>query len=173
MDVPVASPTERFADSAAPQDAVSWLLHELAVATSRYDVAVSAQLAVSATDFLALKYVLMSEEPLGPARLGQLLGMTSGAATTLVDRLERAGHLERRPHPSDRRRKVLAVTVSTHERILEELHPVASAVDEFASSFPPAELRVLRRFLTGTLRIHRSAEPSGGPLTRDRGYTED
>ncbi len=70
MDLPVAPLTERVADSASPQDAVSWLMHELAVATSRYDVAVGAQLAVSATDFLALKYVLMSEDPLGTCGTG-------------------------------------------------------------------------------------------------------
>jgi DNA-binding MarR family transcriptional regulator len=136
---------------------VGWLLHDLAIAGSRIDVAVGDRLGLSATDFLAVKHVMTSGLPLGPARLGRLLGMSSGSATALVDRLERAGHLERREHPTDRRRKVLAVTRATRERVSTELRPLASALAQFAGTFAEAELAVVRRFLDGAVEVHRSA----------------
>lgn len=142
-----------------PGAAVPWMLHDLAIASSRIDVAVGDRLGLSATDFLAVKYVMMSELPLGPARLGQLLGISSGSATALVDRLEQAGHLERRAHSTDRRRKVLAVTATTQDRVFTELLPVASALSEFVGSFSESELGVVRRFLTGVVGIHHGADP--------------
>jgi DNA-binding MarR family transcriptional regulator len=144
--------------------AVGWLLHDLAIAGSGIDVAVGDRLGLSATDFLAVKHVMTSGPPLGPARLGRLLGISSGSATALVDRLERAGHLERRAHPTDRRRQVLAVTRATRERVAAELRPVASGLAELAGTFAEAELAVVRRFLVGAVEVHRRA---GRRLTGD------
>jgi DNA-binding MarR family transcriptional regulator len=146
-------------DRGEPGAAVPWLLHDLAIASSRIDVAIGDRLGLSGTDFLALKYVMVCELPLGPARLGQLLGISSGSATALVDRLEQAGHLERRAHATDRRRKVLAVTATTRHRVFTELLPVASALSGFVDSFSEAELAVVRRFLSGVVGIHHAADP--------------
>lgn len=142
---------------ATPAEAVGRLLHDLAVAGSCVDVAVGDRLGLSATDFLAVKHVMTSGSPLGPARLGRLLGISSGSATALVDRLERAGHLERRSHPTDRRRKVLAVSAGTRDRVSAELLPVASAISRFAGAFSEPELAVVRRFLDGVVAIHHDA----------------
>jgi len=46
---------------------------------------------------------LEADGPLTQRDLGERLALTSGAITMLVDRLERAGWVHRRPHPGDRR----------------------------------------------------------------------
>ena len=50
----------------------------------------------TATDVVGMEHALF--EPLGPVELGRRVHLTSAAATLLVDRLERAGHVRREPH---------------------------------------------------------------------------
>lgn len=52
--------------------------------------------------------VLASRGPLPASRLGGAVGLSSGAVTPLVDRLERHGHAERRPVLADRRSVVVS-----------------------------------------------------------------
>jgi DNA-binding MarR family transcriptional regulator len=136
---------------------VPQLLHDLAVATARADLAIREKLGLNPTDYQAIKHLIGSPEPIGPVGLGRLLGISSGSATSMVDRLERDGHVERRPHPVDRRRQTLAVSRTTADDIAVELQPLADALSEFALSFTPAERQVIERFLSGALHIHRGA----------------
>ena len=56
----------------------------------------------------------------GPATLGQLAGangVDAPYATLIVDKLEAHGLVERRPHPDDRRRKLVTLTAAGHEAI--------------------------------------------------------
>ncbi|MBF4614198.1 MarR family winged helix-turn-helix transcriptional regulator [Curtobacterium sp. VKM Ac-1376] len=47
-----------------------------------------------------------------PKQAGEYLELTTGAMTSLIDRLEKRGHLERRPNPEDRRSVLLHLTPS-------------------------------------------------------------
>ena len=66
--------------------------------------------AVSLAQLQALTVV---EEMSGAARvldIAEGIGVTVGAASKLVDRLERSGLVERRPNPDDRRSSLIALT---------------------------------------------------------------
>src|SRR6516162_9665364 len=67
---------------------------------------------LSPADLDALEH-LEAAGPLTQRQLGERLALTSGAITMLVDRLERAGLVRRRPHPRDRR----AVLVELSEQV--------------------------------------------------------
>jgi DNA-binding MarR family transcriptional regulator len=54
-------------------------------------------------------------------RLAAESGLTTGAVTAVVDRLERAGYVRRVPDPSDRR-KVLVEVTEKAERLAEEIY---------------------------------------------------
>lgn len=56
-----------------------------------------------ATDVQALGAILDADEPLTPGRLRDHLGLSSGAVTACLDRLERAGHIRRSRDSADRR----------------------------------------------------------------------
>ncbi|MFE4633575.1 MarR family winged helix-turn-helix transcriptional regulator [Streptomyces sp. NPDC056773] len=56
-----------------------------------------------ATDIQALGAILDARTPMTPGRLSQHLGLTSGAVTACLDRLEKAGHLRRVRDAADRR----------------------------------------------------------------------
>jgi DNA-binding MarR family transcriptional regulator len=78
-------------------------------ATARFDQAVADALGVGRTEMRCLDFL----ERTGPATAGQLAaetGLTTGAITAVLDRLERAGLARRAPDPGDRRRVVVEPT---------------------------------------------------------------
>jgi DNA-binding MarR family transcriptional regulator len=78
-------------------------------ATARFDQAVGDALGVGRTEMRCLDFL----ERVGPASAGQLAaetGLTTGAITAVLDRLERAGLARRTPDPNDRRRVVVEPT---------------------------------------------------------------
>ncbi|GAA4266589.1 MarR family winged helix-turn-helix transcriptional regulator [Frondihabitans peucedani] len=75
----------------------------------RMSTRISEVLDLSPTDVRALVYLLRAQDPT-PKDLATFLHHTTGSITAMVDRLERSGHLSRRPHPSDRRSQTLHLT---------------------------------------------------------------
>src|ERR1700710_2017150 len=53
---------------------------------------------------------LRLEGPQTPTELARRLDITTASATELLDRLERDGHVKRRPHPTDRRKLMVDLT---------------------------------------------------------------
>ncbi|MEV7686686.1 MarR family winged helix-turn-helix transcriptional regulator [Streptomyces bungoensis] len=101
----------------------SGLLAELAVVSRRYmasyalfNQAVADRIGLHPTDLQCLNLLTLEAEPVTTGRVAELTGLTTGSATRLVDRLERAGYVVRRRDAADRRR-VLVATVP--ERIAE------------------------------------------------------
>jgi len=78
-------------------------------ATGRFDQAVADALGLNRTDMRCLD-VLEREGSLTAGGLAQATGLTSGAMTTALDRLERAGYARRVRDASDRRRVLVEVT---------------------------------------------------------------
>lgn len=104
------------------------------------------RLGLGVNDVTAIDHLLQNG-PLGPAELGNLLGMRSASATALVDRLEAAGHVERRPHPTDRRRLVVEPTPHAVEEVLGVIRPLVAGLDAVAEELTPDERRVVARYL--------------------------
>jgi len=70
------------------------------------------------TDMRALHLLIVCENTGTLATAGAIahgLGISSASTTTLLDRLERAGHIRRTPHPTDRRALVVAIDPATRE----------------------------------------------------------
>jgi DNA-binding MarR family transcriptional regulator len=140
---------------------IGWALHHLAVASVDVDVVLAERLGLGFTDYLAMKHLLTSPTPMGPVELGKLLGISSGSATGLVDRLERAGHVERHRHPDDRRRQVVQPTDATTRRISAALEPLADRMVRLADEFTSAERAAIERFLTRAVECHREFRATG------------
>ena len=91
-------------------------------------------------------------EPVGPTELAQRLGVTSAAASGIVDRLVARGHVERRPHPTDRRRTAVVCTPSGREELMGHLMPMFVELAAVDASLSAAEREVVLRFLTAADR---------------------
>ncbi|MCO1657607.1 MarR family transcriptional regulator [Pseudonocardia sp. S2-4] len=139
-------------------------MHDLAVAIAEADVALSAALGTTTGDYLAVKHVLLRPGELGPVELGRLLGMSSGSATALVDRLAAAGHVVRLPHDHDRRRRVLLVSDGTRARLLAELERRAADIEDLARAYDDDQRRAITSFLGALAARHRARPgPRGRP----------
>ncbi|WP_235968124.1 MarR family winged helix-turn-helix transcriptional regulator [Streptomyces mesophilus] len=101
-----------------------------------------------ATDVQALAAILDAEEPLTPGRLREHLGLTSGAVTACLDRLERAGHVRRSRDSADRRVVHLHYVNDAQRTARAFFRPLAAAATEARTGFTDAELTVVVRFLT-------------------------
>lgn len=80
-----------------------------------FDAAAAARLGLHRTDLTAL--TLLEHGPRRAGDLGGALGLSSGAVTALIDRLERAGHVERKPDAADRRAVLVSLTGAAREAI--------------------------------------------------------
>ena len=137
---------------------LSWALRELMRTNAEITRELARRLGLGVSDMAAMDHLLQGG-PLGPAELGNLLGMRSASATALVDRLQAAGHVERRPHPTDRRRLVVEPTPQAVEEVLGVIRPLVANLDEVAEEFAPDERRVVARYLARVSEVLNSYGP--------------
>jgi DNA-binding MarR family transcriptional regulator len=78
-------------------------------ATDRFDQAVADAIGLNRTDMRCLD-VIQREGPVPAGRLADETGLTTGAITTVLDRLERAGYARRVRDAGDRRRVLVELT---------------------------------------------------------------
>jgi DNA-binding MarR family transcriptional regulator len=107
-------------------------LRAAVAASARYDQAVADALGFNRTDTRCID-LLDREGQLTAGELAARTGLTTGAITTVIDRLEKASHVRRLPDPSDRRRVYVELTAearntaagfySDHARRAEQLYP--------------------------------------------------
>jgi DNA-binding MarR family transcriptional regulator len=100
-----------------------------------------------ATDVQALAAILDADAPMTPKRLREHLGLTSGAVTACVDRLERAGHVRRVRESADRRVVHLYYAADARSAARTYFRPLAEATEAARSRFTGEELAVVLRFL--------------------------
>ncbi len=107
----------------------------------------AAQQGLHATDVQALAAILDAPEPLTPGRLREHLGLTSGAVTACLDRLERAGHIRRSRDTVDRRVVHLHYVHDAQRTARAFFRPLATAASEARGQFTDDQLAVVVRFL--------------------------
>ncbi|MFT3864226.1 MAG: MarR family transcriptional regulator [Solirubrobacterales bacterium] len=111
------------------------------------------RLGISATDLRCLNAI----ENVGGLTAGELareVGVTTGAVTGALDRLEAAGFARRAPDPADRRRVRITVTPEFRARAESIWGPIAADWQRrLATRFSAAELETLVEFLELTGEI--------------------
>ena len=78
-----------------------------------------------------------------PTELATHTGLTSGATTAMLDRLEKAGLIERRPNPDDRRGTLIVPAKSSAEKAALWFESARNAQDELISSYSESELEII------------------------------
>lgn len=143
---------------------VATALRRLLASTHDVENTLANRLGLGVTDVVALQH-LVDHPDVGPAELATLLRIRSASATALVDRLETAGHLDRAPHPTDRRRVLLTPTGSATAEVVGALAPLLGAIAALVDGLTAEEQVTVERFLRGaTDAIHSFAAtpPSRG-----------
>ena len=150
-------------------DAVA-ALRELILAGEHYRLSAATYLGLNVNESQAISY-LLSRGPLGQSDLAELLGMTTGSVTALVDRLEQRGYATRTPHPSDRRRVTVQLSSSGNDALDDVATWMRDAFVEVAEDrlTPVAgALRQLASGLRGRAEKVPIEPPDGTPAPRRR-----
>jgi DNA-binding MarR family transcriptional regulator len=90
-------------------------------------------------------------------RLAELTGLTTGAVTGIIDRLEKAGFVRRANDPKDRRRTIIEpVRNKKWERKIEAIFiPFHERMHKLLSSYSDSELAFLLDVLTKSIELTR------------------
>ena len=97
---------------------------------------------LNATDMECLR-LLFQKGTATPTELARHTGLTSGATTAMLDRLEKAGLIERRPNPNDRRGTLIAPEKSSAEKMASWFESARKAQDELMSTYSESELEII------------------------------
>jgi DNA-binding MarR family transcriptional regulator len=116
---------------------------------------------VGATEMMALSQLFMVGQS-SPTELAGFLALTTASMTELLDRLERAGHVRRRPHATDRRRIVIELSHAARETMARMFAQASGATARAAAGLTDAEQRVIARFLDDVARGYRAVDPAPG-----------
>lgn len=132
---------------------------------------VAIRFGLSESDVEALE-LLIDTGAATAGRLSELMGLSSGAVTRVIDRLEQAGYVRRVPDPADRRRVVV-------ELVPEKMAAVEATMARYGEKsatemrrYSDADLAVINDFLTRMAEITRDEanamrdapdRPSEGP----------
>lgn len=163
--------------SAEHEELVGKVAHAIAEfqeATDLVDEAVAERLGVNRTDLRCLG-LLSLRGPLTAGQLAQASGLSPGATTTALDRLERAGYARRVRDTADRRSVLVELTPEAHRHLNEIYGPIGQEGQARLAQYTDAELTFLGAFLREgrafqerhAARVRARSEGSATPRSPD------
>lgn len=104
--------------------------------------AVDEKAGLNTTDTECLR-LLFQKGTATPTEIAKHTGLTSGATTAMLDRLENAKLIERKPNPADRRGTLITPAKSAAEKVAAWFQPARNALDELIASYSAEELEII------------------------------
>ncbi|MFD7447489.1 MarR family winged helix-turn-helix transcriptional regulator [Kitasatospora sp. NPDC059827] len=121
-----------------------------------FNQAVADHLGMHPTDVQCLNLLTLEDGPVTTGRVAELTGLTSGSATRLVDRLEKAGLVARQRDEADRRRVLVAVLPDALARFGEVWRELGGDWAAIFAEDSEDELAFLLRHMNRTVELsHR------------------
>jgi len=118
-------------------------------------------LGLAPTDLMCM-CLLQLHGPATPGWLAEMTGLSTGAVTGVVDRLERAGYAARAQDPQDRRRVIVAPDLNRFARDIQQHASAQAPVTlEFLRAYPAAQLNTIRRFAADLAAAPAPTQPAG------------
>jgi DNA-binding MarR family transcriptional regulator len=117
------------------------------VAYDRFHDAVAAYLGINRTDLRCLDLLDLHGGCMSAGDLAAETGLSTGAVTAMLDRLEKIGYVHRVRDPDDRRRVLVQIADLTRERGREVYQPFVDATIPMFDAFADEQLTLLADFL--------------------------
>lgn len=130
------------------------LLRQLTRLAEQAAPAVARKASLTHNELRALENLM--DQPMGPGELGRILGVSSAAASGIIDRLETRGHAQRASHSSDGRRTSVTISPSGRTEVVGHLMPMFRELAALDASLDEEERVVVDRFLEGAVRALRA-----------------
>lgn len=135
-------------------------------ATDRYDQAVADAVGLNRTDMRCID-VIEREGKVAAGRLAHATGLTTGAMTAAIDRLERLGYARRVPDPGDRRRVMVELTERAGE-IHRFYSAHAAQAERLYHRYSAEEMELLLEFVRASRQFNEEHAASLEQETRAR-----
>lgn len=129
---------------------------QLSQATVLFHEQVAEHVGLSATDHKCLDLAVQAERPLTAGQIAELSGLSTGAVTGVIDRLERAGFVRRVRDPHDRRKVLVEVTRGSLARYGDAYDGLWAALDSTLTDYTEDELTAIERFVLSMVRTLRT-----------------
>jgi DNA-binding MarR family transcriptional regulator len=137
-----------------------------ASAARRFHIAMSHQIGVGPADLECVS-LLAIEGPASPSWLAERLGLTTGAMTKMLDRLQRAGYITRSADPHDRRRLIVTAVPATLAEHAWRWDGMGKRMNDVIARYSTSELAAILDFM----RAGRQAADAEIALMRERGHS--
>lgn len=141
---------------ASPEQALAGMDQLIALSlVGQHDIA--QRLGVNVTDLTCLGFVLAAgEDPISAGELAEQAGLTTGAVTGVLNRLERAGFAHRQADPEDRRRVRVVADAAAAATAASVYEPFYRRLNELFADYTPAEIAVLSDWFTRAAGLMRA-----------------
>jgi DNA-binding MarR family transcriptional regulator len=110
-----------------------------------YSQAVAERLGIGSADLECLDLIAL-RGPISAGAIAEAVGLTSGAITGVIDRLERAGLARRERSREDRRKVIVRLTPAVERRVVPLFRPMEKAVMTAMADYRDEELQLLLDF---------------------------
>jgi DNA-binding MarR family transcriptional regulator len=128
-------------------------MRQMSTWTVLFHSAIAEQVDLNVTDQKCLD-ILNQHGPLAAGQLADITGLTTGAITGVIDRLEKAGYVHRERDPHDRRRVIVQPTL---EKVAQDLGPIFTHLQQrylpLLENYQEDELNLLICFFQGSVRF--------------------
>jgi DNA-binding MarR family transcriptional regulator len=117
--------------------------------------AVAERLGMASSDVECLE-VLMASGPATAGQLAEATGLSTGAVTRMVDRLEQAGYVRRVADAADRRRVIVEVVPDRTAAIAPLFESIGQVTSSALERYSDEQLRLILEFVEQTLEVSRT-----------------
>jgi DNA-binding MarR family transcriptional regulator len=135
-------------------DALHRIGRQYSTATVLFHSVVAGLFRLNATDWKCAE-LLTQTGPITAGELAEQSGLTTGAITGVVDRLEQARFVRREQDPRDRRRVIIRPIPEREQEVLQLLQPFGQRVAEVSARYSDRELALILEFLSHSVQVLR------------------
>jgi DNA-binding MarR family transcriptional regulator len=129
---------------------------QLSQATVLFHAQIAEHVGLSATDHKCLDLAMQADRPLTAGQIADLSGLSTGAVTGVIDRLERAGFVRRVRDPHDRRKVLVEVSKGSLTRYGDAYDGLWSALDRTIADYTETELAAIERWVASMIATLRA-----------------
>jgi len=124
---------------------------------------IAEKMGLSATDHKALDLASRATGPLTAGEIAKLTGLSTGAVTGVIDRLERAGFVRRVRDARDRRKVLVEVLPVDEDKVAPLFESALVITRKVLEKFTPAEREAIERYQNELLALMREDVLGGTP----------
>lgn len=98
--------------------------------------------------------IILEKGPLTAGELSKLTGLTTGAVTGVIDRLEKRKLVSRTSDKTDRRKILITPNIEKSKKLFENSHlDLKSQIENLINTFNDIEIDAIKKYLTASIEI--------------------